>query len=365
MLPLSVRDVTFAYPKSPFALTGVSFEVGRSAHVAVIGAAGCGASTLLRLIAGELRADGGEIRLGAHVVNGLARAKRPLLYVTSAIDAPRRWSVEHLLVAAVRGRTLDRVDRKRELDFAVERWELTALLGRRIDTLSSTESTAANLARIELLKPAVLVADRLLERTSPERLPALADALYRLLRVAGTTVISAPASPFELGVTESVVVLDGGRVVQQGAAAEVFAHPASEAAARATGDVNVIPVTLRGNEVDSVIGSWTLPGTPPFAGNGVALVRPTAFSVAGAGEESDLIFGIEEAGFADGRWLLRGVLSGNRELRVSLPADAAIHKGRLIALRYDPQTFTLLSREAPAPFAGVPTDVVPLLRESR
>jgi ABC-type Fe3+/spermidine/putrescine transport system ATPase subunit len=333
--------------------------------VAVIGAAGGGASTLLRLISGELRVDGGEIRLGAHVVNGLARAKRPLLFVTSAIDGPGRWSVEHLLVAAVRGRTLDRVDRKRELDFAVERWQLAPLLSRRLDTLSSTEATRANLARIELLKPAVLVADRLLERASPAVAPELADALYRLLRVAGTTVISAPASPAELGLTDSVVVLDGGRVAQQGAAAEVFAHPVSEAAARATGDVNVIPVVIRGSEVESVIGGWTLDGVPPFVGNGVALVRPTAFSVAGPAEESDLIFGIEEAGFAEGRWLLRGVLSGNRELRVSLPADAAIHKGRLIALRYDPRRFTLLPRDAAAPFAGVPTDVVPSLRDSR
>ena len=56
------------------------------------------------------------------------------------------------------------------------------------------ERVRANLARIELLRPGVLVADRLLEAANPAALPLLADELYRLLRICGTTVISAPAA---------------------------------------------------------------------------------------------------------------------------------------------------------------------------
>jgi ABC-type Fe3+/spermidine/putrescine transport system ATPase subunit len=339
--------------------------VGKSTHVAVIGPPAGGASTLLRLIAGHVRPQRGEIVIGSHVVNAVPRSRRPLLYVTGDLEAPGRWSVEHLLVAAVRARSLDRDDRKLELDFAAGRWQLVPLLGRRLDSLSSTERVRANLARIELLRPAVLIADRLLEEANPAALPALADELYRLLRVAGTTVVSAPSSPFELGLTDNVVVIEHGCIVQQGAPAEVYARPASEGAAVATGDVNVVPITIRGREVDSVIGGWTLDDAPPFAGNGIALVRPEVFSVARSGEESDLIFGIEEASFTAGRWLLRGVLSGALMLRISLPAEEGIHKGRLLALRYDPKRFTLLPRNAAAPFSGVPTDVVPPMAETR
>lgn len=334
MLTLTLRSVRYA-------ALDASFEVAKNTHVALVGPAASGASTLLRLIAGELKPQSGEIRLGAHVVNAMPRARRPLLYVTSDLGAPGRWSVEHLLVAAVRSRSLDRIDRKRELDFAAERWEVVPLLKRRLDSLSSTERVRTNLARIELLKPGVLLADRVLEQANPSAVLPLADELYRLLRVAGTTVLSAPSSPFELGLMDRVVVLEHGRVVQEGAPADVYARPASEAAALATGDVNVIPITIRGREVDSIIGGWEI-DDPPFTGSGVALIRPEAFSAAAAGEESDLIYGIEEASFAGGRWLLRGILTGGLLLRVSLPSDAAIHKGRLIALRYDPRRFTLL-----------------------
>jgi hypothetical protein len=102
-----------------------------------------------------------------------------------------------------------------------------------------------------------------------------------------------------------------------------------------------VPVTIRGNVVESIIGSWDV-DPAPFKGSGIALIRPRDFSVAAEGEESDLIFSVEEASFYGGAWHVRGVLSGAFLLCVTLPGSVAIHKGKLIALRYDPARFTLL-----------------------
>jgi ABC-type Fe3+/spermidine/putrescine transport system ATPase subunit len=187
---------------------------------------------------------------------------------------------------------------------------------------------------------------------------------FRTLRVHGTTVVSAPASRDELALTELVVVLNEGRVTQTGTAAEVFARPVDEAAAVAAGEADEIPVQIRGNTVESVIGSWEV-DPPPFQGSGIALVRPGDFAPAKPGEDSDVIFGVEEAGFSDGRWIAHGVLSGGVTLRVELPSGANIHKGRLLALRYDPARFTLVPRERAPVQATVPTDVVPPMKETR
>jgi len=156
-------------------------------------------------------------------------------------------------------------------------------------------------------------------------------------------VISAPASPVELGLCDRVVVLDGGRVAQAGVPSEVFAAPQSEAAAMATGDVNVIPVEIRGRGVTSAIGAWET-GAPPFEGSGVALARPDDFVIAAKGEDSDLIFGIEEASFRDGRWHLYGLITGGLILHVVVPREVEVHKGKLLALRYDPARFILKVR---------------------
>jgi iron(III) transport system ATP-binding protein len=364
VLDVVFQNVTFSY-REGFSLRDVSLTVARNGCTAVVGPPGCGSSTLLRLLAGDLRPSGGEIQIGQRRVNELKKGRRPLLFVTSSIDAPGRWSVEHALVAAVRTRTLDRIDRRREHLLAIEQWELGALLTRRLDTLASTESARVQLATIELLRPAVLVADRLLDRVAPAARLILADLFFRMLRVHGTTVLTVPSSLDELAFTDSVAILDGGRIIQTGSAAEVHARPATEGAAIATGACDAIPVTIRGRSVDSPIGAWDVEHAP-FQGRGVALVRPAHFAPAMRGEESHLIFGVEEAGFVDGHWLARGMVSGGTLLRVRLPGELDVHKGKLFPLRYDPRQFLLLPRsEDFASARSVQTDLLPSMRDSR
>jgi ABC-type Fe3+/spermidine/putrescine transport system ATPase subunit len=358
VLDVAVRNLVFRH------LRDVTLTFPQSTHTAIVGPPACGASTLLQLIAGTLHPDSGDVILGQRDVTNVKASRRPLLFVTSSLDIPGRWSVQHALVAAVRTRTLDRQDRHREYALAAEKWELIPLLERRIDTLSSTEAMRVHLARIELLRPAILLADRLLDAVSAAARTTLADTFYRTMRIFGTTVISAPSSRDELAFTDDVVVLENGRVVQHGHASQVFAEPLSDGAAVATGEVDIIPITIRGNVVDSVIGSWDV-DPAPFQGSGVALVRPGDFAPARAGEDSDVIFGVEEAGFTDGRWIAHGVLTGGVTLRVELPRDSVVHKGKLIALRYDPTRFRLLPREMEPLRATIPTDVVPPMSETR
>ena len=358
MLDVLLRNVTFRH-RDGFALRGVTHTFARNTHTAVIGPPSCGATTLLRLIAGTLKPEDGDVIFGQRRVNDVKAAKRPLLDARE--EAPGRWSVQHALVAAVRTRSLDREDRHLEYSLAAEKWELVPLLERRIDSLSSTEAARVQCARIELLRPAIVVADKLFERVSASARVSLADALHRTLRVHGTTVISAISSREELAFHDTVLVLNNG---QSGAPAEVFSHPVDEASAIATGEADLIPLTIRGNEVDSVIGSWRV-DPAPFQGNGIAVVRPEDFAPAQRGEDSDFVFGVEEAGFAGGRWIARGMLSGGVTLRIELPCDTPIHKGRMLALRYDPARFLLLPRERAELPPTVPTDVVPLMRDSR
>lgn len=363
MLDVTLRNVTFRHDGG-FALRELTHTFAGSTHTAVVGPPACGASTLLRIVAGALRPQSGDVIFGQRRVNDIKSARRPLLYVTSDLDISPRWTVQHVLVAAVRSRSLDQEDRHHEYALAAEKWALGALLERRVGTLSTTEVARVQCARIELLRPAILVADHLLDGVNPSARANLADMFHRSLRVHGTTVITAPSSRDELATTDTLLALNDGRIVQSGSAAELFARPADEAAAVATGDADAIPITIRGTAVDSVIGAWEV-DPPPFQGDGVALVRPADFAAAHQGEDSDVIFGVEEAGFAAGRWIARGMLTGGVTLRVELPPGANVHKGRLLALRYDPSRFTLLPREREPLQPSIPTDVIPPLSESR
>ena len=364
MLDVSLEAVSFAYRRSSFAIRSVDLVCARSTHTALAGPPGAGATTLLKLIAGDLRPDSGEIRLGARRINELRRSRRPLLFVGAEPQLPGRWSVRHALVAAVRQRSLDRIDRKHEFELALSKWRLEQFAGRRLSQISTSERTLVQLAAIELMRPAVLVADRLFAGINPAIFSWAAGELYRAMRVIGATVITAPAFTAELGWADRVAILEGGTLLQAGRPAQVFAAPLGEGAAAATGDLNVIPVSIRGTTVESVVGTWELT-PPPFQGPGIALARPDDFTLAERGGESDLIFSIEEAVFDEGRWSATGILSGGFLLRVTLPRAVAPEKGKLLPLRYDPSRFSLIQQEIELPRRSAPTDVVPPLRETR
>lgn len=360
MLDVALHGVSFAY-RGGFALRSIDLLFGASTCTAV---AGRGSSTLLKLIAGELRPEAGEIVIGARAVTRLGRTRRPLLYATNDLDLPARWSVRHALVAAVRQRTLDRIDRQQEYELAVEKWRLASLTDRRLRTLSSSELTLVRLAAVELRRPGIVVADRLLAGADPATLRWAGDEFFRTLRVIGATVIAAPSSLIELGWADRLVILDDGAVLQAGRPAQVFAAPLHEAAALATGAANIIPISIDGTAVQSPIGEWEV-SARPFEGSGIALARPDDFEVARPGEESDLIFNVEEAAFVEGRWMATGILSGGFLLRISLPRTFSLEKGKLLALRYDPSRFPLIKRDIPLLQRSAPTDVVPPMRETR
>ena len=147
----------------------VTLTFTRSTHVAITGPEASGTSTLLRAIAGTERPQSGTVQIGARDVTKLSADRRPLLYAAPQLDVPERWSVEHALVNAVRSRTLDRVDRLHELRLAATKWQLD--LTRLIGTLSDSERARVHLARIELRKPAIVVADKLLRDAPREWRP--------------------------------------------------------------------------------------------------------------------------------------------------------------------------------------------------
>lgn len=328
MLDLRLEGISYG------PLQALDLRFDRNTHTALIGPSGGGKTSILRVLEGTARPDTGRIIIGARDVTNVRAARRPLLSVGPEPLFPLRWSALHWLLAALRTRSLDREDRMRELELIQSKWTLDSLLERRVRDLSSGERTRLRLASIEALHPAILLAERMLDGCPPAIAPALADQMYRTLRVMGTTVVSEIAHGSELRHCDRVVVIAGGRVEQSGVAKEIFDRPVSPVAAGSIAPCNVIEVRIRNERAESPIGEWNAKGLPD--GRGTAIIRPESFTLAAKGEDSDLIFGIEEAGFSEGRWHLRGFITGGTSLEVSLAEPRLeIHKGKLLPLRVD------------------------------
>src|SRR4051812_18636989 len=76
MVEIDLQDVRKVYASGVVALDGVTLTVPAGKCLGLVGPSGCGKTTMLRVIAGLESLDGGIVRLGTHVVNGVPADRR-------------------------------------------------------------------------------------------------------------------------------------------------------------------------------------------------------------------------------------------------------------------------------------------------
>ena len=217
--------------------------------VAVLGANGAGKSTLLSLIAGLVRPDSGRITLDGRALVDVDRR----LWV-----APHRRAVvllaqqallfPHLTAAAnVAFAPRSKGSGRRDAMAQAVRWlaavDATEFADRRPAQLSGGQAQRIAIARALAADPAVLLLDEPMAALDVAVAPALRQLLRRVLRDTGRTALLVTHDLIDaLTLADRVVVLDSGRVVEDGPTRGVLTRPRSAFAARIAG-VNLISGT--------------------------------------------------------------------------------------------------------------------------
>lgn len=204
---LSVRGVSRRFPGGVEALRDVSLEVAPGELVAVVGASGCGKTTLLRIIGGLDRADSGEVRFGGAEggggndavtrgagiggAPGASAVRRPVDIGFAFQDArllPWRSALANVaLPLELAG--MARVERRRRAEEALS---LVRLSGRERSlpaTLSGGMRTRVALARALVTKPRLLLLDEPFSALDEVTRLELDEELLRLRRETGVTIL--------------------------------------------------------------------------------------------------------------------------------------------------------------------------------
>jgi len=218
--PLVVDHLTVGY-RDLIVLRDVDLRVGAGEVLAVIGPNGAGKSTLLKAIAGILTPVEGTIRIlgddGHRSVHKLARAG--LGYVPSERGLFASLSVRE----NIRVRTSERG----ALDRAVELFpKLGDLADRRVGLLSGGEQQMLAIAAVLVTKPTVLLLDEMSMGLAPTIVTSLLPVIRSAAERDGVSVLLVEQhATAAVEVADRVVVLAGGRVVHEAAAAEVRDAP--------------------------------------------------------------------------------------------------------------------------------------------
>jgi putative spermidine/putrescine transport system ATP-binding protein len=245
-----------------WAVADLSVRVEPGALVALLGPSGCGKTTTLRMIAGLIEPDAGDIRFdGASVVH-IPPERRGAVMV---FQQPTLFS--HLDVAAnvgfgLRMRRESRAVIDARVAAALDQVQLSGLGRRRVGQLSGGQQQRVALARALVTDPRVWLLDEPLSNLDPSLRDEMRDLIARLHAEKGITTLLVTHDRQEaMTLADRIAFLSDGRLQQYGSAPELYERPASTAVARFFGMTNLFPATIQNGIADTALGPLRLADT--------------------------------------------------------------------------------------------------------
>ena len=224
------------------AVDGVSLRVVAGAYCCLLGPSGCGKTTTLRIVAGHEAATAGTVRVGAQDVTTASPGRRGTAMMFQSYALFPHLSCLDNVAFSLKLRGVEKAARRARAREVLARMGMDAHAARLPSQLSGGQQQRVALARALMTDPRVLLLDEPLSALDPELRIRMREELKRLQRDLGITFIHVTHSQEEaMALSDLMVVMEGGRIVQAAPPREVFERPATAFVARFIGGHNVLP----------------------------------------------------------------------------------------------------------------------------
>ncbi len=315
-------------------------DVAHGEFVTLLGPSGCGKSTLLRIISGIAAASGGEIELGGMRIETLAPEQRDIAMVFQSYALFPHMSVHKNLSFGLRMKKVAPAEQRRRLEHAVAICKLEGLLERMPRQLSGGQQQRVALARAIVTQPALLLFDEPLSNLDAKLRESLRDDLVALHRSLGTTSVYVTHDQAEaMAMSDRILVMNAGRVVESGHPVELYRRPRHEFTAHFLGQTNLLQLTVADG---MALAPWgqrvAMSGIAPGASEARVSLRPEDLAMmpdpSGAGCVSAVSFAGAQVNYLVqvGPLMLHVCSSGHRAL-LGVGDRVALHSGPLCALQ--------------------------------
>lgn len=230
---LEINSIRKSYAKTT-ALDNVSLKVNQGETVVIMGPSGCGKSTLIRCINRLTEPDSGEILVhGQNILelsdSELMEFRRRVGFVFQQFHLIGRLTVLenvmfHLVLAGA-----DRSWAEKRAAEALEKVGLSGVHSRKPEELSGGQQQRVAIARALVAGPELMLWDEPTASLDPILVWEVLEVMEELVRTSSTTMIIVTHEvSFALRVADRIVLMDHGRIVEEGHPTSVFADPISE-----------------------------------------------------------------------------------------------------------------------------------------
>lgn len=199
-------------------LDNVDLSVNKGEVVVIIGPSGCGKSTLLRCINGLEDIQDGTISYEGDV--GMVFQSYDLF--------PHKTILQNLTLAPVKVKKRNKAEVNKE---ALELLERVGLLSKKDNyprQLSGGQKQRVAIVRALIMHPEVLLLDEITAALDPEMVREVLDVVLSLAKEGRTMIIVTHEMQFAKAVADRVVFIDGGSIVEEGTAKDIFENPRTD-----------------------------------------------------------------------------------------------------------------------------------------
>ncbi|QCI66276.1 ABC transporter ATP-binding protein [Phreatobacter stygius] len=279
------------------ALDNVSLEVKRGEFLTLLGPSGSGKTTLLMSIAGFVQPDRGDILLDQRSIAHLPPERRNFGMVFQGYALFPHMSVYDNVAFPLKVRKRPVAEIKDKVDAALDLVQLASRADRYPSQLSGGQQQRVALARAMVFTPHLLLLDEPLSALDKKLRAELQEELKRLHKRVGLTFIYVTHDQDEaLSMSDRIVVMRDGKVVQQGAPGALYDRPATSFVADFLGKSNFLRGTVETHTAEGFvltrqgvrIAQASAAGErPPIGQEVVIALRPEKITVATGGRPHD------------------------------------------------------------------------------
>jgi len=225
------------------AVNTINLKIPAGSYCCLLGPSGCGKTSTLRMIAGHESVSSVDIIVGAKNVTDLAPAERSTAMMFQSYALFPHLSVIDNVAFALKMRGVAKEARHAEARKLLELVDMQAYAGRLPAQLSGGQQQRVALARALITSPQILLLDEPLSALDPFLRLRMRAELKRLQRELGITFIHVTHGQDEaMALADLVVLMNAGRIEQQGSPRDIFNHPRTEFTAKFIGGHNVIAI---------------------------------------------------------------------------------------------------------------------------
>jgi spermidine/putrescine transport system ATP-binding protein len=270
------------------AVDRMTLRIARGEFYSLLGPSGCGKTTTLRMIAGFEQPTEGEILLDGRPVAGVPPYRRNVNTVFQHYALFPHMDVAQNVGYGLRQRKVGKAEEARRVGEVLELVRLSGFAKRRTWELSGGQQQRVALARALVNHPTVLLLDEPLGALDLKLRKAMQLELKALQREVGITFVYVTHDQEEaLTMSDVIVVMNDGLILQQGGATDLYERPVSRFVADFIGVSNPIPARVVSFDAQSRVarvetdrglalsGAVTDPAAQPTAGDAVTIaIRP-------------------------------------------------------------------------------------------